>query len=506
MELHELTALQLAAALRRGDTSAREVLHHTLERARTAGAAVGAFAHLTPRLAAAQAAEADAVLARRRRHGWDEPGGEFLGVPVPVKDLNQVAGAPWESGSLTQRGRVAAADDGVVQLLRAAGTVMVGKTSTPEFGLPAYTEPATGVPARTPWDLSRTAGGSSGGAAAAVAAGVVPAAHASDGGGSIRIPAACCGVVGMKPSRGRVSSGPLSVDGIGLGTDGVITRTVRDSAAFLDLLDRPRAGDMFRAPRGGGTTGAASFLAACDAPTGPLRIGVLTEPLIVAETPVHPEALAAVRRAAGLLADMRHRLEEAPRAITAAQWQVFMPLWSVGAAAVPLAPEQERQLKPLTRWLRQVGTGVSGVEMATAIFQMQLLVRQIAQRWAGFDLILTPTLAQPPLPPAELELADPAADFEAQKHFTPWTSVWNMTGAPSLSLPLHRAVVRPAAGAASGAAAGQGVELPFGVMLSGVRPGQEDVLYALGAALEEADPWPAVRDPLLTQNRARPVG
>lgn len=486
MELHELSALELAGALRRGETSATEVLAHTLARARTVGAAVGAFAHLTPDLAAAQAAAADAALQRHRR--GEAAAAAFLGVPVPIKDLDRVAGAPWEAGSAAMAGMRAELDDGVVQLLREAGTVMVGKTSTPEFGLPAYTEPATGPAARTPWDLTRTAGGSSGGAAAAVAAGVVPAAHASDGGGSIRIPAACCGVVGMKPSRGRVSSGPHGVDGIGLGVHGVVTRTVRDSAALLDVLARPRPGDFHRAPSlRGSALAAASLLAACDLPTGPLRIGVLTEPLNVAATEVHPEALAAVTRAAALLEGMGHNVEEAPRAMTADQWQSFMPLWSVGAASIPVPPEREDRLKPLTRWLRGVGGATSGVELMNAIQGMQLLARRVAATWSGFDVVLTPTLAQPPLPPALLELPDPAADFEAQKHFTPWTSAWNMTGAPAVSLPLHRAPVRGDGGAE--------VVLPFGVMLGGVRVGQEDVLFSLAAALEEADPWPLIREP-----------
>ncbi|NLI18535.1 MAG: amidase [Actinomycetales bacterium] len=469
-DLHDLSALDLAAALRRGETSAAEVLDHTLRRAGTVGAAVGAFAVLTPDLAAAQATAADAALAR----GDDAP---FLGVPVPIKDLAMVAGQPFEAGSLAMRGFRAQVDDGVVTLLREAGTVMVGKTTTPEFGLPAYTEPATGAPARTPWDLTRTAGGSSGGAAAAVAAGVVPAAHGSDGGGSLRIPAACCGVVGMKPSRGRVSPGPHRVEGIGLVTDGVLTRTVRDSAALLDVLARPWPGDSC-----GVAAPASSFLAACDAAPAPLRVGVLTEPLNTDDAPVHPEALAAVARAARLLEGLGHHVDAAPRAMTGEDWMAFMPLWATGAAQLPLPPEAEEVLMPLTRWLRALGRATGAVEYASALTRMQQVGRQIAGAWADFDVILTPTLAQPPLPPAELQLPDPAADFEAQKRFTPWTSVWNMTGAPAISLPLHRAGVG-------------GVELPFGVMLGGVRPGQEETLFALAAALESADPWPLVREP-----------
>ncbi len=473
--VHELSALDLAAALRRGEVSAAEVLAHTEDRMATVGARVGAFAHVTPALAAAQAAAADAALADHRRTSAPVP--PFLGVPVPVKDLAMVAGVPFEAGSLALRGFVAPVDDGVVTLLRRAGTVMVGKTTTPEFGLPCYTEPAAGPAARTPWDLSRTAGGSSGGAAAAVAAGVVPAAHASDGGGSIRIPAACCAVVGMKPSRGRVSPGPHRAEGPGLATDGVITRTVRDSAAFLDVLAHPWPGDTYRAP-----APASSFLAACDAPLPPLRVGVLTDPVIADDAPVHPEARAAVTRAARLLEGLGHHLDEAPRPMTGEDWMAFMPLWTTMAAQVPVPPEAEQLLTALTRWQRGIGRAVTGVEYAAAHGRMQQLGRQIAGAWAAFDIILTPTLAQPPLPPAELNLPDPAADFEAQKRFTPWTSVWNMTGAPAISLPLHRALV-------------DGGELPFGVMLGGVRAGQEEELFGLAALLEAADPWPLTCEP-----------
>lgn len=476
MEIHELSALDLAAALARGEVSAVEVLEHTEERMAGVGAEVGAFAHATPELARTQAEEADRTLAAARRSGEKPP--PFLGVPVPIKDLNQVAGQPFEAGSALMAGNLATHDDGVVTFLREAGTVMVGKTTTPEFGFPCYTEPAMGPAARTPWDLTRTAGGSSGGAAAAVAAGVVPVAQGSDGGGSLRIPAACCGVVGLKPSRGRVSPGPYAQSGAGLTTNGVITRTVRDSAAFLDVLGKPLPGDTWvaaaeavpgRAP--------SSFLAACEGDLPRLRIGLLLEPLNCDEIDLHPEARAAAEKTAAVLRDLGHRVDEAPRAMTGEDWSTFMPLWSVAASSLPLPPGAEEGLMPLTRWLWEMGQGYSGADYARAVDGMQALTRQVARAWAGFDVILTPTLAQPPLPPAEIQLPDPAADFDAQKRFTPWTSVWNMTGAPSISVPIHRAEV-------------DGVTLPFGAMLGGVRPGQEATLLALAAALEEAAPWP----------------
>ena len=479
MEIHELSALELAASLARGDVGAVEVLEHTEARIAGAGAEVGAFAHATPELAREQAQSADTALAEARRDGTYGSLPPFLGVPCPIKDLNQVAGQPFEAGSALLRGNVAMVDDGVVTLLREAGTVMVGKTTTPEFGFPCYTEPVMGPAARTPWDLTLTAGGSSGGAAAAVAAQVVPVAHASDGGGSIRIPAACCGVVGMKPSRGRVSPGPYAEAGPGLATNGVIGRTVRDSAAFLDWLGTPLPGDTWEAviepvdPRNPPST----FLAACDAKVPPLRIGLLLEPLNCDEIDLHPQAREAAERAARWLEFMGHIVEPAPRAMNGQEWSTFMPLWSVAAAQLPLPPHGEEALMPLTRWLWEMGQMFTGADYANAVAGMQALTRKVTAEWADFDVILTPTLAQPPLPPAEIQLADPAADFEAQKRFTPWTSVWNMTGAPSISVPIHRAEV-------------DGVELPFGAMLGGVRPGQEATLFALAAGLESADPWP----------------
>nr|NLD39839.1 amidase [Actinomycetales bacterium] len=481
MAIHELSALELARVLRDGDVSAAEVNQETQGRIVTVGAQVGAFAHTAEDLAARQAAEADRTLVAWRADG--SPGGPdapppFLGVPVPIKDLNQVAGIPFEAGSAVMRGTTAQVDDGVVTLLRNAGTIMVGKTTTPEFGFPPYTEPATAPAARTPWCLSRTAGGSSGGAGAAVAAGVVPVAHGSDGGGSLRIPAAACGVVGLKPSRGRVSPGPYGAESVGLSTNGVITRTVRDSAAFLDVLSQPWPGDSWVAPPEEG-----GFLAACDREPGRLRIGFLLEPLNCDEIDLHPEARAAAEKAARLLEEAGHVVEDAPRPMNGADWMTFMPLWSTFAAQIPLPEGGEEGLVPLTRWLREMGQRFTAADFANAVVGAQELARRLTAAWERFDVILTPTLSAPPLPPAELQLADPAADFEAQKRFTPWTSVWNMLGSPSISVPIHVGWV------ADPQAAGGGMHLPFGAMLGAVRPGTEAMLLQLAAHMEEAEPW-----------------
>ena len=294
-----LGALETAAALRRGEIDVRELAADSLDAARGVGAEVGAFAHVLEELTREQARIAAEGIEDARRDGTlDELGqrSPLWGVPMPIKDLTQVAGQPFEAGSMALRGNIATVTDGVAQRLLDAGTLTIGKTSTPEFGMPCYTEPATGAPARTPWDLRRTAGGSSGGAAAAVASGVVPIAHGSDGGGSVRIPAACCGIVGIKPSRGVVSPGPYSTEGMGLATDGVLSRSVRDAAAGLDLIAGPRDGDFMPRPRP-----PMSYLDSVGRAPGPLRIGVLLEPL-AAVTDVHPAALRGVERAIELLA------------------------------------------------------------------------------------------------------------------------------------------------------------------------------------------------------------
>jgi len=474
MTIHELSALDLAAAIRSRELSAREVLDHTLERMR-AFPGIGAFAHVTEELARSQADETDA----RTAAGAARP---FDGVPVPIKDATPVAGQPWEQGAAILIGNVAQTDDGVVTLLKEAGTVMVGKTTAPEFSFPAYTEPEIGAPARTPWDVRRTAGGSSGGAAAAVAAGLVPAAHGSDGGGSLRIPSGCCGTVGLKASRGVVSPGPVGVSGAGLTTQGIITRTVADAAAFLDVIAKPWPGETFHPAHDPLRDSAGSYLKAARGRVGHLRIGLLLEPLNIESVDLHPEARQAALRLAGTLEALGHSVEIADRPFAAEDWLAFMPLWTGAAAGIPLTAEDEENVTELTRWLRDEGRRLSAADFNDAVSAVQALTRKAAVGWAGFDIILTPTLSGPPAFPGEIKLPNGADDFEAQKHFTPWASVWNMTGNASISLPVHRAVV-------------DGRELPFGAMLGAVRPGSDALLLALAADIEQADPWPGIREP-----------
>ncbi|MEL4503863.1 amidase family protein [Luteococcus sp. H138] len=463
-QLHELSALEVADAIRAGEVTALEVTVDSLERAEKLGATVGAFTHLAHQRALTTAASLDANPSLAK-------GSRLRGVPCPIKDLSMVRGLPLRAGSAALDGDPAPVDDGIVTLLAGAGTVMTGKTSTPEFGLPCYTEPEGQPAARTPWDLSRGAGGSSGGAAAAVSAGIVPIAHGSDGGGSIRIPASCCGLVGLKPSRGRVSPGPHGVDGVALASHGVLTRTVRDTAAGLDVLSGRWPGDQYLLPETPG-----GFLQALDTPPPSLRIGLLTTPSNV-DTTVHPACLRAAERAARLLEELGHHVEQAPSPYAPERWAAFIDLWSVMALSAPVPDGREGQLRPLTRWLRGKGREVAGVEHARALMETQRLTREVATTWADFDVVLTPTLAQPPALVGELRHDDdPERDFWHQTAFTPWSSTANLTGRASISLPLHRERI-------------DGVELPIGVMLTGTMGGDE-ILLRLAAQLEAADPWP----------------
>src|SRR6201985_1113602 len=244
-QIHELTMIELAAAIRAGELSPVAVTDHYLRRTAELNDQVGAFYTIPPECAADQAREAEKSVAAA-----DDPADlpPLTGVPIPIKDLNMVAGVRQTLGSKAFEANVPDTDDYVAVNIKQAGAVITGKTATPEFGLPCYTETAVGPPARTPWDLSRSAGGSSGGAAAAVAAGLAPAAQGSDGGGSIRIPSRVCRPVGGQPSRGRISGGPIVPDLFGLAVNGPIARTVADAALLLDVMSGNHPGDMYTLP------------------------------------------------------------------------------------------------------------------------------------------------------------------------------------------------------------------------------------------------------------------
>jgi amidase len=390
-------------------------------------------------------------------------------VPTAIKDLNAVAGVPARFGSVVFRDFVPDVSDEVVLRIERAGLVSLGKTNTPEFGSPCYTEPDVAPPAVTPWDTTRMAGGSSGGAAAAVAGGLVAVAQGSDGGGSIRIPASCCGLVGLKPTRGRISGSPMYGEITGLATPGPLARTVRDAAAMLDVMAGRAVGDPFWAP-----PEAQPFLAACDREPGRLRIGRFATP-VIADTEVDPECLQAWEDASRLLESLGHDVVDIDPPLARESVPVFETNWAVLTAlsTVDLAPDAKAKLRPLTRWLGEWGERISGPEFGLALGELRRVAAGTLRAVAPYDAVLTPTLASPPLPVGALrDDDDPAADFEAQKRFTPWTSIWNVTGSPAVSLPLHQTPDG----------------LPVGVMLAS-RPGDEELLLSLSAQVEAAAPW-----------------
>ncbi|MFM8894953.1 MAG: amidase [Actinomycetales bacterium] len=469
-DVHQLTALEQARAIASGEITSTALTEHYLARTERLSDAVGAFVTVCADLALDQARAADEQVRRARQQGVLGELSPLHGVIVPIKDLNLLAGVRCRFGSATTD-LIAPHDDHVVTRLKQAGAVMTGKTNTPEFGLPCYTEPDVAPPARTPWDRQRSAGGSSGGAAAAVAAGLASAAQGSDGGGSIRIPASACGLVGIKPARGRISAGPLA-EAIGeLGTSGPLARTVADAAALLDAMSGPFPGDTMVAPP---LPTGQTFLQASQCEPGRLRIGRFCAPVIT-DTPVHPDCLAAYEDASTLLADLGHEVQDVTPPVTTELVPWFMAIWATIALMMPVAAEDQARLRPLTRWLREHGAQVRGIELAQAALQLRVLSRRAVSFLHGHDVLLTPTLAQPPaLIGALRQDDDPAADFEAQKAFTPFTAFFNMTGQPAISLPLHWTE--------------QG--LPIGVQLVG-RPFDEATIISLAAQLEQARPWAA---------------
>ncbi|MBY8878589.1 amidase [Actinacidiphila acidipaludis] len=469
-ELHDLTAVEQGAAIRDGSLSPVELTEHYLARIDRLDASLGAFVTVTPEIARKQAAEAEAQALAARRDGRARELSPLHGVPVPVKDLNFVAGVRCTLGSAAFADHVPDTDDHVVTRMRAAGTVLLGKTNTPEFGLPAYTENQVAPPARTPWDLERSAGGSSGGAGAAVAAGLAPLAQGSDGGGSIRIPSSVCGLFGIKPSRGRVSSGPVQHDVSGLSTAGPIARTVADAAALLDVLAGPMPGSPYGAPS---LPPGETFAAYAEREPGPLKVVALPEPPVPGVR-LHPDCRAAHDGAAALLRDLGHQVDELALPVDDSVRDAFSTVWAVMATVWPVAPQDEERLMPLTRHLRGLGGRVTGPGFANALYGFRALGQLVADALLStYDVILSPTLAQPPSLIGGLrDDADPEAEFDGLAQFTPFTPLYNATGQPAVSVPLHW----------------NAEGLPIGVMLGG-RYGDEATLISLSAQLERARPW-----------------
>jgi amidase/6-aminohexanoate-cyclic-dimer hydrolase len=403
--------------------------------------------------------------------------GPFRGVPFLEKDLHiDIAGHPTGQGSRLYAGYVADTTSELVRRHEKAGLVVFGKTTTPEFGLTATTESIAEGATRNPWNLAHSAGGSSGGSAAAVASGVVPMAHASDGGGSIRIPASNCGLFGLKPSRGRVPMGPRRTEGWGgMSTNGAVSRSVRDTAALLDTTAGLEPGSRYAAPSPAG-----SFLSQVTTDPGRLRIALMLKPSSGA--PVSPEVVAAADAAARLCESLGHIVEEAaPKVDVQAMGEANFALIATAlasdidarAAAIVRAVGSDL-LEPVTLAFYGYGKQVPGTAVAKANATLQEIAVDIARFMADYDIILSPVLGDTPakLGIYDLGKADFAAWGAAAAAYVPFTGVYNSTGQPSMSVPL-------------GMSAGG---LPIGTMFTG-RYGDEATLLRLAGQLERAAPW-----------------
>src|SRR5438270_11683264 len=355
-QLHDLTMLEQAAAIRSREISPVELVDHYLDRIERLNETVGAFVHVAPDQARAAAKDVESAVTS----GGELP--PLHGVPTAIKDLYLTADMPTGFGTGAFPPQELGIDEAFVTKLRAAGTISLGKTATPEFGAPCYTEPEGHRPARTPWDLDRSAGGSSGGAGTAVASGLLPAAPGSDGGGSIRIPSSVNGLFGLKTSRGRVSTAPLSSEISGLSVHGPLARPGPGAAALLDAMAGPTTQDWIA--QGPPATG--SFLAACDDEPRGLRIGRYITPAVPGAE-VHPDCVAAYEHASTLLTGLGHDVEDFATSFEPGLISLFENVWAAEFASLPFPAELDPQMRPLTRWLRERGYGLSATDFYASL-------------------------------------------------------------------------------------------------------------------------------------------
>jgi len=444
------SALEQAALVAAGEVSSVELVELYLGRIETHDPQLNAFVTVCAEQALAEARE-------------PRPG-PFSGVPLPIKDLDEVAGVRTTLSSRAFAGWIPPTDRASVARLRRAGFVVIGKTNTPELGLIPLTNSELNGICRNPWNTTRTPGGSSGGAAAAVAAGLAPAAQGSDGGGSIRIPSSCCGLFGLKPSRGRVSPAPFG-DVYGLSSSGPITRTVADAAAMLDVLAGNELGDPHLCP-----PPERPFADEVGADPGALRVAVTTEAPL--QAPVDPACVRATEEAAALLESLGHRVEaDTPPWRDDDLLLHFMRLWQTIPALY--GDEAVSRMGPLARAFAELAGETSSSDYVRAVLQLQLLARRVVGFFARYDLVLTPTLALPPVPVDWVDDEEDAlARFARGGLFSPFTPLVNVTGQPAVSVPLHWT----------------DDGLPVGVQLIG-RPADEATLLRVSAQLETARPW-----------------
>jgi amidase len=469
-------AIELAAMVRSGEVSARELVETSLERIEELNPALNAFVDVDAERALAAA---DAV----------GPGDErpFAGVPTAIKNNRAVSGLRLTYGCQLMEQNVADYDHNVTRRLKDAGFVIVGTTTLPEYGILPTSEARIFGPTRNPWDLQRTPGGSSGGAAAAVASGMLPVAHGNDGGGSVRIPAACCGLVGLKPARGRISAAPELGESL-LGIDGVLTRTVADTAAILDVLAGYETGDASWAP-----PPSEPFAQSAQGAPARLRIAATTlSP--VPDAVVDPVCAQAVADAAELLRSLGHDVQEVDppwqadglRELFGAVFSTHISLSIAYSGMVAGREPTAEDMEPMSWAIFSMIQKLSAVQGMGATVQLEAFARGLLAFLEPYDALLTPALAERPLPLGTLDTAapEPLSTFTRSGLFTPFTPVFNATGQPGISLPLF-----------------EGEDgLPLGVQLVG-GPAAEGLLLALGSQLEEASPW-AERRPAIAQTVA----
>lgn len=456
-ELNILDGMAQAELVRRGECTARELVEAAIARIEEAGV----LNAVTVRRFDQALAEADGCTLGAA----DAP---FAGLPFLLKELGPgCADTETTAGSAFLAGFVPSREGELVRRLRRAGVIILGKTNTAEFGVLPTTEPVFRGATHNPWAFDRSPGGSSGGAAAAVAAGMVPIAHANDAGGSIRIPASCCGVVGLKPTRARTPMGPDIGDLMnGLAAEFVVSRSVRDSAAMLDLVAGPDIGDPYCAP-----PPPESFLeAALHEPRRRLRIAMTRRG-------VHPDCAAAVGEAARVLADLGHEVvEDLPTPVLDDVQELFLTVWAAGVssaissyAAVSGRSPRPDLFEPTTWWLYERGQSISAAHYLMTITQLQQFARRVARLHLAYDLMLSPVTAEPAPMLGTFSRGEPAEQLDRALKFALHTPIANLTGQPAMSMPMGHTADN----------------VPLGVQLTG-RFGGEATLLALAGQLEQA--------------------